>query len=304
MTKEDKTRDFMKRIPGQLFRFEYNDLVRECHEYFPHLPMSVFEFTNDKYFFRQREYGGINLVYRARKNNNPNGSPWNKISEIDIIPKHKWHDEIKKFGRVNKPGHGIFYGSFEPSVACSEAFSKGNAFEFKNSLRVTAGIWQFTTPMTFVEIPRSIRWYNYLYSQVSFKPEKLLAHHIEEKNNKIKQQINNDHGYDLLMFFADEFAKIKIETHLDYQLCNYFADRVFNRFSNFDDHGFIDGIVYPSITLSYEHLNVAIRPESLHKLKFLRATDYAIFKPSTGGINFNPFLKGTADVDGNLKWGR
>lgn len=191
-------REFMKRIPSHLYRMNYNEVKITCNEYFQKLPFLIVDFTNEPFFFRQHNWGGINVIYRARQIKTSNNLPHENISDISFIPESKL-DNITNFGRVNKPQESMFYGSLNIPTACTEAVTKGNVFENSNSVMMTVGIWKFDAPLKLIEIPHSPTYFKKLYHMLNFKSEKIQLEHIEESNKLLKKRINNDFEFEKLM---------------------------------------------------------------------------------------------------------
>lgn len=71
-------------------------------------------------------------------------------------------------------------------------------------------------------------------------------------------------------FMATQFSK-EVNCHLDYQISSIFSEIKCNQ-SN------IDGILYPSFRLDGQGINVAIKPESMHKLSLHAAGEFNIYK--------------------------
>lgn len=71
-------------------------------------------------------------------------------------------------------------------------------------------------------------------------------------------------------FMAIQFSK-EVKCHLDYQISSIFSEIKCNQNN-------IDGILYPSFRLDGEGINIAIKPESMHKLSLHAAGEFNIFK--------------------------
>ena len=68
----------------------------------------------------------------------------------------------------------------------------------------------------------------------------------------------------------------------------------------------VDGIIYPSIALSYQHKNIVLKPEVVkNKMKFINAMQVWLvsFADRGGGAQFIPIKQRiNADKDGKLLW--
>lgn len=305
MPTPDEIRKFIKTIPTDVKNISYDELVKRCNYFFPSLPISVVDFTNDQFFFRQREWGGLNVIHRGREITNPQNRPHPFVSDISYIP-DKELDKIKSFGRVNKKGESMFYGSLNFATACIETLSKGVDFRKTGSAMVSIGTWKFEQPLKLVQMPHSEKVWTEFYQTVSFKSEKLTEEHIKEHNAELRKQINNDLAYEILELFGDAFAKFDIKDDSDYYLSNYYADRVFNRLNGFKVGEEIDGIIYPSVPNSYQENNIALKPSVIEdKLKFINAMQVWVVHhlDRGGGGEFIPIeQRVSADATGKLSW--
>lgn len=259
MPTPNEIRQFIKDIPQNVRNLKYNELVFQCNKFFPSMPISVVDFTNEKFFFRQREYGGLNVVHRGRKITNPQNRPHPFVADISYI-KDKDVDLIEKYGRVNKPKQSLFYGALGYHTASWETLSKGVEFRNSGSGMVTVGTWIIEQPLKLVQMPYSEKVFIALYDIVSYKPERLKLKQIKEHNKQLKKQIGNDIAYEILELFGDAFANFDTKTDNDYFLSNYYADRIFNQIDEFKVGEEIDGIIYPSVPSSFEENNIVLKP--------------------------------------------
>lgn len=301
----ERVRQFIQRIPNHLHRLDYDAIKIECNSVLTSIPAPVVDFTNNKYFFNQRQWGGLNVVYRARLITNPENRPHDKVSEISYIPDDQVH-KIEKYGRVNKPRESMFYGSLDFATACTEAITKGNVFENKNSVMLTVGVWKFETPLSLVQIPHSEKYFKLFYESVQYKSERIQLEHIQKANAEERNKFEHDIEFEVLQFFADEFGKFNTENDYEYKLSNYYADRVFNRIKGYEMEIDVDGILYPSIALSYQHKNIVLKPEVVrNKMKFINAMQIWLvsFADRGGGAKFIPIKQHIkADEEGKILW--
>lgn len=305
MLSTNEIRQFINDIRENVKNFTYSGLVSECNKYFPSIPISVVDFTNEKFFSRQREYGGLNVVHRGREITNPQNRPHSFVSDISYI-QDKDLDLIKKYGRVNKPRQSMFYGALGYHTASWETLSKGVEFRNSGSGMVTVGTWIIEQPLKLVQMPHSEKVFNALYEIVSYKPERLKLEHIKEHNEQLKRDIGNDIAYEVLELFGDAFANFDTKTDNDYFLSNYYADRIFNQIDGFKVGEEIDGIIYPSVPSSFEENNIVLKPSTVDtKLKFSSAMQvWIVHHLKTGkGAQFIPIEQRVhADENGKLLW--
>ncbi len=300
----------MKKDINEIYKditsLEYSEIVNYCNELFPQIPISVIDFENERFAFKQREFGGVNVVYRARLISNSDNKPHETVSAISYIPQ-ELKEKITEYGRVNKPNQPMFYGSFDFATACTEAVTKGNVFENKNSVMLTVGVWKFTNPLKLVKIPHSERRFKEFYDEVNFESESIKLEHIEAQNIKVKEQFGSEEEYKLLELFADEFATFNSKSNIEYRLSNYYADRVFNKIDPFIVQEQLEGIIYPSLALSYQHNNIVLPPEIVdQKLEFVEAMQvWMVISPNSEGAQFIPIKQRVhSDPNGTLKWNK
>jgi len=305
MPTPDETRQFIKTIPNEVKNLSYGEVVKLCNQFFPSLPLFVVDFTNDPFYFKQMEWGGLNVIHRGREITNPQNSPHPFVSDISYIP-NKNLDKIKSFGRVNKMGEAMFYGSLNFATACIETLSKGEDFRKTGSAMVSIGTWKFEKPLKLVQMPHSMRVWKEFYQTVSFKSGKITEEQIIEHNEHLRKQINNDLAFEILELFGDAFAKFDTKNDSDYYLSNYFADRIFNRLNEFKMGEDIDGIIYPSVPSSYLENNIALKPSVIDsKLKFIKAMQVWVVHhlDRGGGGEFIPIKQQiSADSTGKISW--
>ncbi len=298
-------RQFIKTIPDDVKNMTYNEVVALCNEYFPSLPMLLVDFTNEPFYFRQQQWGGLNVIHRGRKITNSQNRPHPNVSDISYIQPKELH-KIDRFGRANKKGESMFYGSLNYATACIETLSKGADFRDSGSAMVTIGTWKFETPLTLAQMPHSEKVWKQFYEKVSFKSEKLTEEHIKKHNEEIRKRLRNDLDYEILELFGDAFAKFDIKDDTDYFLSNYYADRVFNRVKGLDPGEEFDGIMYPSVPNSYQEYNIVLTPGVVDtKLKFLNAMQVWVvhYLNKGGGGEFIPIEQRVkADDAGKLSW--
>ena len=288
-----------------LLNMTYEEVTYTCDHLLRSVPMSIVDFDNKPFYFKQPEGGGSNLLYRGRLITNKQNVGHEKVQDISFIPKEKT-ELIKDFGRVNKPRQSMFYGSLDWCTACIETISHGFDFKNNDSCMLTVGIWAFQSPLTFVQIPHSIKYFNEFYKKVPYKPTQSIIDNIITNNARINKSLRNELDIKILTFFADEFAKFNFDGFCDYKLSNYYADRVFNRtIADYTEN--IDGIIYPSIPNSYEKLNIALEPQVINdgKLRFVDAMQVWITDPmgKYGNTQFTPLYQNVdADINGYLQW--
>ena len=293
---------------AKLCDISYEQLTTELDVLLPSVPFNVIDFKNKKFELNQREMGGTNVVYRARINNSVDKNPYQNIGEISYI-KEEDKQLITEFGRVNKPEQPMFYGSTNYHTACVECFSKGNNFQIikeRGSLRLTVGVWKINSPLTLV---------NMLYSEKNFEKfgremqelnhTKISIDDVRAMNEDLQKKIGDKNAYDILRFFSDEFADFDYTENYEYKLCNYFADRVFDRNDKFKvaQEGKVDGIMFPSVSSFYHYDNLVFTPDIVdEKLEFFSAMHVWVTYSEKGELSFITLKQHVRAENGILTW--
>ncbi|HWY09967.1 MAG TPA: hypothetical protein VN026_01520 [Bacteroidia bacterium] len=301
-------RSFLERLPKNLHRLDYNELIIDCNSRLPNIPIPVVDFGNEKYKLGQMEWGGSNVIFRARRNEN--NRPFDYVSEISYIPEDKLN-LIKDYGRVNKPKESMFYGSFNKAAACIEAITRGNYFQLTKSVVFTVGVWKIESPLIWVDIPFSEKQFQSFYDKVNFESESIKLTDIQKQNIHVKEKLmssshfQSDLDFEVLQFFSDAFAKHDVQNGYDYMISNYYADRAFGRIKGYELNDEVDGISYPSIAASFQQKNIVLKPEVIKqgKVKFMYAMKIWMVANATGGADFIPLKQLVkADADGKIDW--
>ena len=217
---ENEIRNFIKRIPTDVRKMNYEQLVHFCNAYIPRIPILPLKFENEPFFFGQREFSGWNLIYRGRKINNPENRPHPKVSDINYIQDKDLH-KIQEFGRVNRKGESMFYGAIGYPTACFETLSKGIDFKNMGSGMVSVGTWKVTNPLKIVQLPFSKKYWNKLNDITNFNLVKTSNDKIEKQNEQIRELVKTHLDFEILTLFGDAFANFEIDCEQDYYSVSY-----------------------------------------------------------------------------------
>lgn len=160
----------------------------------------------------------------------------------------------KRYGRANKIGYPMFYGSFTPDSR-NERFHPllTNYLEIIEILRnkelsaethefsLTIGQWQLKKDMPVTSI---------IYHQEYLKRNKhiLGLYDLFLKNTNAAE-------HEVLEFISSEFAKEKIKTQNDYKISAAFSEYFFST-----NYYKIGALFYPSVRATGDGLNMAITP--------------------------------------------
>jgi hypothetical protein len=161
------------------------------------------------------------------------------------------------------------------------------------------GIWKIKANQTLRLIP--------LIENQLVKNSRLDVKTFSENKEKYQsQRITSQKLKDAMKlistFFSDQFAKSKINSSHDYKISAFFANYVKNL--NKSSTIKFDGILYPSVAYKFRDDNVAIFPESLHKiepLKCLSITAYN-FNFDHATLTKGIFAEGKIDGEGMINW--
>ncbi len=293
-----KLQQTLRWIDDNLHRLSYEKLREIYGMHLPRLPFGTVDFDNKPFFFRQLEYGGINVVYRAQLIKNDSNTPHSSVKELSYVPSDMLH-YIENFGRVNKPHQSMFYGAFNPLTAAIETIHSRPEV-IKKFTSFTIGVWKFEQPLTLAEVTLSKKQHDTLHRGL---PESFNSQFNDAYFEELKTWIDNSSFDELercvFEYFADKFCEFN-ENNLHYKVSNYYADRIFNRFPEhpISDGASIDGILYSSIAHTYQQKNIALLPEVVDaKLEFWCAEHMILL-----GGSIVPIDRAHADQDGNLIW--
>ena len=297
------------KIRDNLRTYEYGDLEFMLNELVPSLPVSVIDFKNDSPEKVAHDSLNYRTLYRARPHSDIHSSvSFPKLAEISYIGEEDLH-KIEQFGRVNKPEQSIFYCCTEIHTACMEGLSKGINIDelYQVSEKwTTVGLWKLKEDLKLAEILPLPKILSKLRGDVP--GINISDHDIECAQtyfDQTKTKINNEEKLKMLEFFSEEFLKTRIDSHKDYMISNYYADRIMNRIDGFDVKP-VDGIIFPSVPSGFKFKNLALEPEVVDaKLEFLGAkkVQYVRFPNGDFVLDIKQGSLGVkADENGIIQW--
>ncbi|MGA3015342.1 MAG: RES domain-containing protein [Bacteroidales bacterium] len=292
----------------------YKEICIDLNSIFLSLPISIIE-TDKIFSIKRTQYRNPSIIFRARENEVflPQKStiplPFKFLKELSIIPESQKHKLIT-FGRCNKPKEPRFYASSELSTAVMESLTEGFTKEFSESRGVTVGLWEIKQPLILAQINYSEKSLTQLLKYDKDFYEKLLLETKEINEAHLNQLqkdklIDPEYAMELFKIFADEFSKTEIQGDYDYMISNYYCDHVFDRTVLEDGKTTIDGILYPSVSHSYQESNLVLHPRALNKLNFISAMNVWVVYHGEGtkGVEFSPLEQNIhVDDNGQLNW--
>lgn len=228
--------------------------------------------------------------------------PIQSVSELSYIPPSKSDRIITSFGRANKPGESVFYGSVSHRAASSEILS-ANGKAFRGSpAHLTIGMWSITQPLKLIGM---------LFPDDGLDPTEPPHGGIKHWNESIEHEIRNtcdsDEQAELAMaslrFFSNVFGAKSGYGSRVYLISNYYKD--FALFRESSSNGQVDGIMYPSVAHSLQYSNIALFPSAVDsKLAFQHAGHVcATLTQEQAKMRFETIEWAKADSQGLLHWG-
>lgn len=273
--KQLKALNYLKGLPEHLYRMDYKDICIDLDSYISHLPISIFS-TDKISRFEETSPRDKSIIYRARENEvyiperSSHKLPFKNLREISMIPDEK-KEIIKQFGRCNKPLQPRFYASNNYPTACMEALTNGFTQGVSESKFVTIGSWKIIEPLVLSQINYSKKSLEQFLEYDMERYKKMVKYAEEFDNHNLKQMEDgkyddSEYQHELYKYFADEFARIDINGDDDYKIINYYCDHIFDRLTLEDGNTKVDGVLYPSVSFSYQEMNLVLHPRAMSKI--------------------------------------
>lgn len=252
--------DFIKKLKSlNLEEYDIEDLEKIVYKGFGVIP------------FLQQPVPTNTKIFRSRINHKQikffdnfvfgNQVEYNNVSEFGI----KKAVDISEFGRANEPRESVFYGSTQLMLACAEVLQnvRKSLVTVTNPLLVTVGEWKVKKQLQLAPI---------YFSEKVCEVRNDLANHKNSYKKKIREKfIIHDilDINDLIMeFFCDEFCK-DIKSHHDYKLSALYS-KILKKWSMSPSaqhqNSIYNGIIYPSVAMSYVGDNISLFGENLDSI--------------------------------------
>jgi len=313
--KQTRAIEYLKNLHNHLYKMDYKEICIDLDSLISDLPISTFTTEKIKRF-EETQPRDLSIIYRARENETfipercSGKLPLKTLDEISIISEEN-KGLVKTFGRCNKPKEPRFYSSNNMPTACIEAITSGFTKDVAESKYVTVGSWKIIEPLNLAHINYSEKSLAQFLEHDKERYDKMIKHtrNLDEHNlNQIKEGRPDEveYQYELYKFFADEFAKVEITEDYDYKTLNYYCDHAFDRITFDDKKTNLDGILYPSVSFSYQEMNLVLHPRAMRKIKFLSALNvWVVYHGAGGSFEFIPLEQNVkADSEGNLQWNK
>jgi hypothetical protein len=307
---EKLKREFQE-IQNNISVYSYEELRLRIARLIPRVPV-IISITDKIPRVDKGLYRDPSIIYRARPNESKKidstmEMPWNYIKQISIVP----DDECDKIqcGRANREKEPRFYASNDFQVSCYETIWHEFPLKTKEkSQTLTVGCWKINEPLYLAILPYSKSYLSKVRKHEQ-KINDVIDSVIDSDNKQIENlllKLGSDKAKDrfIIDLFSDEFAKLEINSNCDYSLSNFYCEQVFERCPNEFGINDIDGIVFPSVSFSYQYNNIVLHPRCLHKLKFIEAMYvWVTYSNETKEMQYTPLEQHViADTEGKLMW--
>lgn len=231
-------------------------------------------------------------IIRARLSNE---SSFTNISELSFKP-----DEYNNtFQRASTPHNTMFYGSIVPEILGNtepETARITVLFELSEFARSAESIGEQNITFSAWEVQDEMELISLVHHKGFERPTE-LSRQLQEQFEQFTSEHPNlqEQTLEVSEYLANEFAKSEIPSHLHYMVSALYSEIICSNF---------DGVLYPSVRLAGEGINVAVKPEAVNnKFKFLGASECTVYKNGQNIFIGNNY-QSTHDSEGNLTFSR
>lgn len=192
------------------------------------------------------------------------------VSDLSFKPQ----EFNQTYQRASTPKHTMFYCSIVPEIAGKSEPETARItilFELSEFVRSTETIGEQGITFSAWEVIDDIELVSLIHHK-NFKRPTDLSKKLQEEFEAFTKKHPDLYTATLEIseYLGYEFAKIEIPNHLHYMISALYSEIVCSNF---------DGILYPSVRLAGEGINVAIKPETAsNSLKFLGASECTVYK--------------------------
>ncbi|NHM04321.1 RES family NAD+ phosphorylase [Flavobacterium celericrescens] len=178
------------------------------------------------------------------------------------------------FQRASTPYKTMFYGSIVPEIQGASEPSTARItvlFEITDFLRDPNSIGELDITFSAWEVIEDIDLISVIHHQKFERPTQLSSYLQEQFQNLVKGNPDLEiQSLEISQFLAREFAKSPISHHTDYTISATYSEIISDSY---------DGILYPSVRLAGEGINIALKPETVDKkLRFVAASECRVYK--------------------------
>lgn len=178
------------------------------------------------------------------------------------------------FQRASTPQKTMFYGSIVPEIQGTTEPTTARItilFEISEFVRDTKTIGELDITFSAWEVTEDIDLVSIVHHKGFQRPTQ-LSNNLQQQFKKLISDNPELEipSLEISAFLAGEFAKESIGHHTDYKISAIYSEIVSEKY---------DGILYPSVRLAGEGINIALKPETVDtKLKFLGASECRLYK--------------------------
>ena len=232
-------------------------------------------------------------ILRARINEDD--KHFKTVSELSFKPQKN----NTTYQRASTPQNTMFYGSIVPKIlgktepdtaritTLYELSEFVRAIDTVGTQKITFSVW---------EVCSDVKLLSLIYYQ-NFKRPTELSKKLRNDYDKFISQYPQfkQSSFEITQFLGEQFAK-PVNSIEDY---NYSISAIYSEMTI--GFGF-DGVLYPSVKLAGEGINIAVKPEIIgDKIKFIHAGECTVYKNKKQVfVGNNTYAN--VDKNGNLKF--
>ena len=192
------------------------------------------------------------------------------ISELSFKPQ-KYNTTYQ---RASTPNNTMFYGSIVPKILGDSEPQTARItilFELSEFVRNTDTIGELDITYSAWEVVEDIELISLIHHKNFERPTELTKKLSSDFEEFVTQHPElKIPSLEISEYLAHEYAKAEIPDHLHYMISGTYAEIACSKY---------DGVLYPSVRLAGEGINVAIKPDTvINKLKFLGASECTVYK--------------------------
>jgi len=203
------------------------------------------------------------------------------------------------YQRASTPRNTMFYGSIVPEVLGNTEPTTARIpiiFELSEFVRNDDTIGEQDITFSAWEVQDTIELISLVHHKRFVRPTELTRQLQEQFEHFVGEDQNlRNQSLAISEYLAYEFAKSEIPHHLHYMISAIFSEIICQRF---------DGVLYPSVRLAGEGINVAIKPQTVNdKLRSLGASECTVYK-NKDKVFVGNNTQSSHDIHGNLTFHR
>jgi hypothetical protein len=231
-------------------------------------------------------------ILRGRINEKP--GEYDHVSKVSYKPQ----EYNKTYMRASTPKQTMFYGSIVPEIRSKKEPDTARAtilYEISEFARDPESVGEQTVTYSVWEVQEDIELLSLMHYKEFERPTELSKKLQTEFEDFIKKHPEKKESTsDIVEFLGEQYAKM-VSPDEDY---NYLISACHSEIVS--EFG-LDGVLYPSVKLAGEGINVAIKPDSVKKLKLVHVGECTLYKNKKESIMGND-TDAEINKDGSLKY--